>query len=1106
MKIVISICFIFIIAIITGCSSSSNTGVASDGEQSENIDSDLQFEDTEVEKNRDHDLQDDGNYDVRDSDNRDRTESEHQTTEREHDKTEDNEYDEAEESVDIDYGAELEITDHEGNNADFTEEIHDSDSEAEPWWNLWPRFTNHQTVTGTEAVNGNSFNLQGFAAEGRAPFFREWVYYTELKNYLVEMDGKNIHPYIYMEGQGTTSAILGAVMMTEPGIYKSHPDHPIPEVISTHWSWDCRITGEPDWCPDSAIIHDFIENDSYVPVWFSVASYLNPALNDWLSGTANGKPFDFSVNNPLHSLPIPAYPDGTTAAGYFDNDASTPLKAKIYDALATKSLAGDFLEIGESFGDGKAWEDAVNNLANTKGRVYYENYDNSSGTCQLKKQYLSYFTIHKDHANLWWNDYNAKAVEYFVRKGAKGIWTDNYTGWNTIGAWPIKNAFGYWSRASFKDFLTQNSSDLGLDPLNDIVSYLKGKFNEQFGRDPDNAHCDLENAFWEEKFWLNDPWWKAYMVHKSNLAHEFAKDYYTKMKNMVAKYENETGVSPEEFCIGGNEVPGLAFAALKGDEVDMANTEYNPGWSLQAGEIGTGLPPKGHSGPFYAVATNAAKSRHAVIWYYLDHKEHLPYKNSTVLGEVLGFEALANNTFLLSGDANHRIAGSDESALAVNNAIEKLAPYFGKRERSGKVAILYSNATQHSFLTPGGFYGFSSWEDSHSEKEKGYLNHNLGYFGWGAVLEELHLPYRAIPDYKLSKKQLLGIKVLILPHIRSIDPEAVENIIKPFLNAGNAVIVTGQNSGSIKTKKYFYKNNSSNLLNDLVNGSYSSGGKAVFVSGNPGMDFLVGREKIPAKREPALNSIADTFINLIESGNYELELDTERADAEGTISDKIHTVTHWNMEKGIFFIDFVNENIVVTNITEVEAGTEETAEIPPLAPTSSMTIKVKLPEYFKDKVLEMTVLNPDKTQYDKVVIPVSTDENGVFEIMVPSFRVFASLMFETVPNVFRPSVSAAGYGCEENQCLWITGKNFSPNSYISAIEVDSNSSHEIKNGLAIAPDGKEITINLSAAGYSDILNLFRTEEMYITVVTPLPGGGTTWAVEGIITGNWPITK
>ena len=630
--------------------------------------------------------------------------------------------------------------------------VSSSEAELVPWWDDWPRFTNGtnlEDVTAWGASVSNASTDSGLADEGRGPLLREHIM-AERKGGRDAMANSGIRLVVWIEGQGETRNIICAVERLPSGAYRKDERTNQTKIIEHHWTWHrLSITSQTE-------VH-----------WASVASFVNEEA--WLGSLIR--------SHPIYGVPVPRYPDGRDARGYSDNDDSDPRNARLYDAMASKNLLSGFNERFPSFND---------NIDDS----------NSNGMLRIQEGVRTKYTgdVHfgKDMASPWWLEYSRSAVRFFLRNKVDGFWVDNYSGWDFISRFPVYRAFGEWSVATFRDFLFQHP-EVGITNLSgfDIREHLLEKFTELgLTGDPRN----LDNPGWKDMKWTEDPVWRAFLVHKGRIAGERARE----LRRIVKEEANNSGnyPNPEDVGVFGNDIPKLTFGGFTGEEVDMVVTEYSPGFQSDVGNNGRGLPPRGRTGPFYELATRYGKSRHAVVWYYLDGPHFEKYRENPNLGEVLGFEALAHNA-LLTGGPSEKLAGNASSSKKVNDFIARMAPIFRRRRRRAAVGLVFSVQTQYSTLAPGGEINF---------------DHTHAFYGWGAALEDLRIPYRVIPDFRLVSETLDSYSVLILPHVRSIEFETVERILVPFLRSGGALIITGGDSGSIRTVEGLFERNQLFLL------------------------------------------------------------------------------------------------------------------------------------------------------------------------------------------------------------------------------------------------------------------------------------------------------
>jgi len=776
------------------------------------------------------------------------------------------------------------------------------------WWDNWPRFSANQNnpwaVTYTEAnvING----MHGFFDEGRAPFFRQDLF-SKTGPSLQYAQQEGIKKLAWIEGMGDTRATVAAVHELGGGAYEWDPATDAPKLISHYWNWDDLGNG--------------VNPDANKVVWTGTHSF------------ANQEPWQGQYVRP-NTFPQPTYPNGAPAVGYLDGSIN-PAKAKLYDANGGKDINGN-LAI-------RAWGPGG---SNTNGLVSID---------VLGQTYANIgdISIAKDMASDWWVEYNVQAARWFIDHGADGFWVDNYSGYDDIGRAPVEVAFGDWSVAKFRDFLDDHPEAGVANPASfDIRAYLFDRFETWFpGVDPTALTAPATLAKWQDSVWLGDPVWRAYLSFKAGVQLQSAANLYSGIKEQAGL----AGKDPDDIYVGGNDIPIISFGSAGGEELDMVNFEYMPHYSPVSEFSANGLAPYGHAGPLYGLASNFAKSRHANVWFYL-LGDNAQYQGQTSLGEVAGYEALAHNVFINSGEGIPLIVGTDESAKTVNRTIKRMAPIFDKRVGSGKVGLVYSTQSEFAAMTPGGF------------ADGGQIPHVLAYYGWGQALEDLNVPYRAIPDFRLTAEQLEDLDVLILPHIKSISQDIVDDVLIPFHNNGGTIVVTGTDSGSIGMREALYLDNASPLLYDLT-----LLGDAQFVTGNPGADYYAVHLTPGVTRTAKLSDIKTIVDGLVTNGDL-----TEEVSLSG-FGDFVLTTLNYDAAAVRFFIDLTNVNI--DKSTDTITG------------DAGGTITVKLPQPLQGKTLSVRYYDSDdEGGYDQ--LSYSAVDSATIAVTVPAFRVYGSLVIE----------------------------------------------------------------------------------------------------------------
>ena len=792
------------------------------------------------------------------------------------------------------------------------------------WWEAWARFSlsnDAGTVRNEHATVGGPNS--GGTDEGRDPYDR---------GYATPSQWSGAKVLAYMEGAGTAISYIGALDDTSKrsgGFFPTTPGNPLAKfkadprgaasVIATYWTWPYSGPLEwQRWTPSGGVPIPPVANpQANTFVWLGLQNFVDG--DSWLG--------NYTIKNSTFGISPSAatYPDGKPATGYIgDPLGSDPRNAALFDALATKDVNGAMTPpkytartgcdatkcAGHLFVPGQGWV----------GRMEFS----------------------KDITAPFWLQQAQSAGTDLVAHGADGLWVDNYSGWNDLGCSgngrsynfdPIECAFGDWSVAKFRDYLAAHPV-VGINPSTfDVTAYLRGR-----------------GLPWNDPAWTNDPIWMRYVAFKSQTAHNYEQSFYDAVKAKAAALKKDVLVS-------GNDVPLSSFASIHGTELDMPYFEYEPDWGFG---VPIGLPPVGHTGPVYALATTFGKSPRAVSYYSLPTAKfgQLAHDETTV--RYLSMEALANDTYLPTGGTDPGLLVNDSAARWADDAIASFASTFGNRVRAGRIGVVFSPETQNSFLTPGGYAYFTS----------AYDDNPAGYLGWASALEALHFPYRAVPDFRLTSANLSGLSVLILPSVRAIEPETVANVLIPFMQNGGTVIVTGQDSGSLHTQAGFYAPNSSALLYDLATtSSYAANGQAMFLGGNPGASYYT-------LQPGALQAISGIVDNLVANGKLkrDYELGGALATQNVVVTEHVDTAAHrW-------FFDLLNTNL---NVSGDHAS---------MRPLGSGTIKILVPSdpSFTGRSVAVTILDPDARATTMTLKPSS----GYVTVPVSALSIYKSIAIQ----------------------------------------------------------------------------------------------------------------
>ena len=457
--------------------------------------------------------------------------------------------------------------------------------------------------------------------------------------------------------------------------------------------------------------------------------------------------------HPRYGGPAMKYPDGTVATGYVGNDSSDPRKSRVLDASSSKNILGQ-MKIGPNFND----------AAQSAGT--------STGQIAIDGRYSGNLSFGKDSACPYWIDFQHASTLKAADRGCDGIWTDNFSPWDSFNANPINAAFGDWSVAKFRDYLSAHFSPTQLTAMGvtsvgtfDVRAYLRAKCKTLGGND-----TNVGDWHWGVPSWLDDPIWRAYMIYKRQTGTQALTNFYNTTKEAAAL---ATPVAKPDFFVAGNDLPMFSLGWVRGD-LDMVSTEMSAGWHLGAGSRGIMLPPMGRFAPVYKLGREHAKSRFMNIWFYMD----TAYQGKSGVANVLGYEMLANHAIPMLHPGNPVVMGNTITNRNYFGFIKDNKATWGKRLPVEEIGVYWSSSSELHQMTPAGFANFDLRPQM------------FAHWGWGTALSELHYQFRAIPEWKLTPETLATLRLLIVPDSDVFDPADVA-ILDTWVKGGGRLIVTG---------------------------------------------------------------------------------------------------------------------------------------------------------------------------------------------------------------------------------------------------------------------------------------------------------------------------
>ncbi|MBD3176418.1 MAG: hypothetical protein GF320_14660, partial [Armatimonadia bacterium] len=536
-----------------------------------------------------------------------------------------------------------------------------------PWWDNFP--TTYQgrspgeaaTVHATSAMGGVTDD-PGWGIAGLAMRYHGMIEQAEAYEAL------GIHSLAYAETFGTAACYI-AEFEKGPGGglvgYDSDPSVPKPTLNA--WAWQLREPGP------RKVIH-----------WVGLPAYYDEA--EWCG--------PWTRAHPLYGAPPFTYPDGTVARGHLPGP-ERPDRHRIFDAGASKDILGnvtmDYMQTPAEAVPPAIADELIP-------------YPTADGTA-----YTGFVNVKKDPACPHWVEYARASSRLMAELGTVGIWSDNFSTWDSLGINPVLDGFGDWSVAGFRDYLRDEMGRTDVDDF-DIREYLRATMREKLGGDDSNLHDPL----WRDRYWLEDPMWTAYRRYKLDVARRALDDYHAAVR------EGARLGGVDDFVIQGNDIPLWCFDAPRPEFLEMVSTEFHPGWGLFTGSRGLGLPPRGRMAPFVRAARTHAQGRFVHLWYYLD-REHSGRADDPELGRTLAYEALASHAMVQAYPELPKMAGTADTAAEVNGFIDRCRRWWGDREPLARIGLLYSPASRLRELTPGGLVAFDG------------QRHAFDLLGWGTA-------------------------------------------------------------------------------------------------------------------------------------------------------------------------------------------------------------------------------------------------------------------------------------------------------------------------------------------------------------------------------------
>ncbi len=746
-------------------------------------------------------------------------------------------------------------------------------------------------------------------------------------------------------------------------------------VSHTFWNWQAYTGGEVYWIG----VHNWFDDEQTAQPW--------------------------TRTHPQFGGPAMTYPDGSVAAGY-DGPATDPRNSRVYDAACAKDIQG-----------------------NIPFSYSYNDHDNANGQIYIAEtgKYCGHVSFPKDSACPIWNDYTYASALYATQSGMHGMWTDNYSAWDSFSNEPVKKAFGDWSVARFRDYLSDNFSVSELQGMGivdvtnfDVRTKLK---NIAYGWGWNGSN--LDHFAWDDRRWQDQPIWQAFMIFKRDAGTEALTNYDTAVHNAA----RENGI--DDFFVMGNDIPLFSLGWARGN-LDMVSTELTAGWNLSSGPRGFMLPPVGRLNCAYKLAKEHARSRFVNVWLYNegyeDYLKHDPpqYYINTNLCWVVYSEMLAANTMPMVHPENPKNTGSIGLNSEFFDFVSQVDELFNRRDAVSDIGIYYSSSSVLNRMLPGGLIDFENQP------------HQFAVWGWATALGQLHHQYRLVPEWKLDGETLDGLRVLIVPESEVFDEEVVNEVLQPWVQGGGRLIVTGVSGKRDGERGNFTINGSGYSLSALTGVSDIASapntdlrsvgaGKVYYIKNNIGMEFF--NTDTAAGRNMMLADFSN-YLNSVLAGTGEPAL----ASADPDVDENIGLTVYEDLCSGKLFVDIVNYNLVL-----------ETDQI---TPTGQLSFDIEMPAWLSGKELNAYVVSPDSTG------PLSIDSTSIpgrIVIDISSVKYYACVVieFQLDANIDESSLLVDLKDFSALGRYWMHRPCYAPNNWCDGTDIDLSNTTDMQDLLRV---------------------------------------------------------
>jgi hypothetical protein len=749
-------------------------------------------------------------------------------------------------------------------------------SPDQPWWDHYPRIVqggpNLLSEYHADVVFSGGLNAPSWGIWGQVMLNRPQV--------AKDVHGRGGRMISYFETYGQSYCVIMAIPDDQ-----LNTDHPKPS--ATHWTWR-NYDGDPIY-------------------WVGAHS--------WFDDLPEARPWTRA--HPEYGGDPMRYPDGREATGYTDG-SKHPLRHRAFDAGCSKNILAEI-----SFETHAVRPDVQENGPHT-------------GLFQRDGEYAGVLLLQKDSACPHWLDLDEAAVRYSAGHGSDGMWSDNYSPWDSFSLRPVDRGFGEWSVALFRDYLCDHFdeaalADMGIKDLDtfDVREALRKRVRDWGGND-----TNLRDRAWSDPRWLDEDLWRAYVIFKRQQGTR-ALDAYDQRMHAAAR-----AVGKQDYLISGNDIPGLSLGWVRGN-LDLVSTESSAGYALDAGSRGLMLPPTGRHSVRYRLAGVHARSRLVNIWPYLVG-DLARYRRNENLTRVMSYEMLAAGALPMPHPGNPKTLDNGAAYRDFFAFVGRSRKAFGTRVPLARTGIYYSSSSLLAFMTPGGFIDFNR------------RPHQFGYYGWATALHDIHEPYVPVPEWQLNPETLSNLDLLIVPNAIVMDQPAIEDVLRPWLDRGGRLLVTGESGVRGGEFRNFARHDRGPLHEQLA-GVYH-------VADNIGIQYYRDHEQrrdLAPELARHLKRARGAAAAIIEAN---------------AVPPTVGITPYWDAARSALFLDLNNLAIDLDSDT--------------ITPTKPLAFTVTLPDALRGTSLKPTVLSPEPD----LQVTSSPVEGNSLSLTVGSIQAYCSIM------------------------------------------------------------------------------------------------------------------